>query len=121
VRHVRAKNTRFVEAGSERFVEYFEEKVGRKRVVIGARAGDTLTTIGKRHGLTASMMERINRFSRQKQLRKGEPIIVYTKTAVKDLPRESSLLPQAVPPRPDLLPQNSRAAAPSNKTGSRSE
>jgi hypothetical protein len=47
-------------------------------LVIAAREGDTLATIGKRYGMTIGQMERINRRGRTDQVAPGERVIVYT-------------------------------------------
>jgi len=64
-------------AGSPEFYDYFEGQNGRKRVVVSARESDTLTTLGKRYGMSVGSMERINRRSRTDKLRAGEAVVVY--------------------------------------------
>lgn len=79
-------NYRVLLAGSEPFLEYFESQRGNERVVVQAKANDTLATIGARHGVSIGTMERINRRSRREVLLPGEPIVVYvqrTPSAVK--------------------------------------
>ena len=65
-----------VVSGSEAFFAHFEEK-GRKRIVVTAKAGETLEAIGKRHGVTAKLMERINRRAKDEPLREGESVVLY--------------------------------------------
>jgi hypothetical protein len=47
-------------------------------LVVRARSGDTLATIGKRYGMTIGWMERINRRFRTDPVLPAEPIVVYT-------------------------------------------
>lgn len=109
--YVRAKDARFVVVGSQQFHDYFEGKSGRKRVVVEAKEGDTLAKVGDRHGLSAGMMERINRYSRSKKLAKGERVVVYTKQHTESAPIKRKELEAPVPPRPDALPGNVDATA----------
>jgi membrane-bound lytic murein transglycosylase D len=119
VRAMGPRDARLLEVGSAEFLTYFEALNGRKRVSVKALKGDTLEKIGKRHGLSVGMMERINRCSRNRVLKLGEEVIVYSKTepkgGVKDAPDTVKVslgnqtlkgrpLAQAVAPRPDLLP-----------------
>jgi membrane-bound lytic murein transglycosylase D len=76
-RTVSPAQTRVLVAGSPDFYEYFEAQNGRKRVVVSAHENDTLSTIGKRYGMTVGSMERVNRRSRTDKLRTGEGIVVY--------------------------------------------
>lgn len=84
-----------------------------------ARAGETLEQLGRRHGLSPALMERINRRSRAEVLGEGERIVVWVPSAgasAKDAmadasPPRSQLLdptptpPLGAPPLPDLLPR----------------
>jgi hypothetical protein len=111
-------------AGSDEFFEHFEGLNDRKRIVVTARDGETLSTIGKRYGMSTGMMERINRFSRNKKLSVGERVIVYTKRATtedgstvdapRELPSVEAPRPEALPalPRPDSLGNGRRAVVP---------
>lgn len=110
VRHVVAANTEVYEVGSEPFLAYFEAQNGRKRVVVRARAGDSLAHIGRRHQLSVGMMERINRMSRHTQLEPGQRIVVYTKRAVSGVDSVSSKpLAQVEAPLPEALPKPRKA------------
>lgn len=71
------KDVRVVVAGSEDFFARFDDK-GRRRVVVTAKAGETLEAVGKRHGCTAGLMERINRRGRGDVLSEGENVVVWT-------------------------------------------
>jgi membrane-bound lytic murein transglycosylase D len=64
-------------AGSPEFSEYFEGLRGNERIVIQAKANDTLASIGAKYGTSVGMMERINRRSRRDALVPGENVIVY--------------------------------------------
>ena len=81
VLHVPEAHAKIMVAGSREFYDYFEGQNGKKRLVIAAREGDTLTSIGKRYGMTVGQMERVNRRGRSDQLASGERIVVYTERA----------------------------------------
>lgn len=66
-------------AGSIEFIEYFEGLRGNERIVVQAKAKDTLASIGAKYGVSVGSMERINRRSRRDALVAGEDIVVYTK------------------------------------------
>jgi LysM repeat protein len=118
VRVLGPDDARVLEVGSTEFLAFFEALNGRKRVSVKAAKGDTLEKIGKRHGLSVGMMERINRCSRNRVLKVGEEVIVYSKTA--PAPAKGSKgglevsvgretvsgkpLAQVSAPRPELLP-----------------
>jgi membrane-bound lytic murein transglycosylase D len=108
VRTVTAEQTQVMRVGSREFLEYFEETAGRKRIVVSARAGETLTAIGKRFGLSPGMMERINHLSRSVPLESGQEVIVYaTKNKVGSSP--VAVMPRPLAsidtPMPQLLPR----------------
>ena len=112
-------DVRMVVAGTDDFFHHWDEK-GRRRVVVTAKAGDTLESIGKQHGVTTNLMERINRRGRSEPLAPGERVVVWvpgngaaTSTnaqAALTRPGTSSIaLPEATPPlgappSPELLP-----------------
>jgi hypothetical protein len=96
-------------AGSSSFIAHFEAEQGRQRIEVRAREGDTLASIGKRYGLSAGMMERINHISRGEALAQGAPVVVYAKNGPQ--PREimvsrapDPLPPLDDPPHPTALP-----------------
>ena len=96
-------------AGTDAFFNHFEALKGRKRIKVVAREGDTLRKIGKRYGLSAGSMERINRVSRYTKLKPGAKVIVYARAAAaKDAPSVGPAtgrpLPPVVPPKPKALP-----------------
>jgi membrane-bound lytic murein transglycosylase D len=110
---------RIVAVGSEEFFASMSQPQGKsiKRVVVAARAGDTLASIGKRFDVSPRTMERINRRSRADTLKLGEPVVVYVPTHVPSAsasgamastsPAPNGPLPPASPapaPVPDLLP-----------------
>jgi membrane-bound lytic murein transglycosylase D len=66
-------------AGTREFYEYFEQQQGRKRITVIVKKGDTLSSIGKRYGMTTSMMERINRIPASSAITVGDRIVVYSK------------------------------------------
>jgi membrane-bound lytic murein transglycosylase D len=78
VLHVPEAQAKILVAGSPEFCDYFEGQNGKKRLTVAAHDGDTLTSIGKRYGMTVGQMERINRRGRTDAIAAGAPIIVYT-------------------------------------------
>jgi membrane-bound lytic murein transglycosylase D len=108
VRAVKPSQTQLLIAGSPEFIEFFEAQKGRSRVVVAAQEGDTLSKVGARYGMSVSMMERINRYSRDKALKAGEPVVVYTKRKVSKT--ELSPDAQASLPPLDLAPSESQAS-----------
>lgn len=93
-------------AGSPEFHEYFEGLRGQRRIEVTAKKGDTLASIGRRHGMTVGSMERVNHRSQSTPLAVGETVIVYTKGAVPHAAtsEDDRSLPDPVAIRPDLLP-----------------
>src|SRR6185369_5212646 len=74
---LREDSVRVLAVGSEEFFTYWEERRGRRRVVVAARPGDTLETVGKRYGITAGSMERINHKNRSAVLTAGDQVVLY--------------------------------------------
>lgn len=68
--------------GSDEFFAHFESLKGRKRLVLLARAGDTLESMGKKYGLSVASMERINRRGRGETLKEGDKVVVYASETV---------------------------------------
>lgn len=73
---LKESDVRVIRAGTDDFFHEFDEK-GRKRITVTAKAGDTLDAIGKRYGVTPTLMERVNRKPRSEALRDGDPVVVY--------------------------------------------
>ncbi len=86
---------RVVTLGSREFLDLEAARRGKKRLVIEAKAGDTLPRIGRRYGLTIGDLARINRFSHNTELESGQKVVVYS--PVGDGPREIS---QGLSPEP---------------------
>lgn len=108
VRVVSEEQTELLRVGSVAFLEHHEELQGRKRISVRASKGDTLLSIGKRYGMSAGMMERINHFSRSTPLEEGQEVIVYAtknKSDADDSERQGRPLARVSAPRPELLPQ----------------
>jgi membrane-bound lytic murein transglycosylase D len=111
------KDVHTIVAGTEEFFRHWEDK-GRRRVVVTAKAGETLKEIGKRYGVSSSLMERINRRGRNEVLSDGERIVVWaegpkttappdteeTATLLRNLPMPEATPPLEEPPAPDRLP-----------------
>ena len=74
---VEPARVRVVTTGSEEFFDLVETLRGRRRVVYLCKAGDTLQKVGKRYGLTAADLERINRLGKSSELRAGQSLMVY--------------------------------------------
>jgi membrane-bound lytic murein transglycosylase D len=103
--------------GTDEFLQHWDDK-GRHRVVVTAHAGDTLESIGKKHNVTTSMMERINRRGRSETLAEGDAVVVWvpgtqvatgpaaqaTLATGGHAPEPTATPPLAAPPAPDLLP-----------------
>jgi hypothetical protein len=109
VRFARERNAgKRLEAGSPSFLAHFEGEQGRQRLQIAAREGDTLQAIGRRYGLSAGMMERINHRARNERLVEGTPVVVYAKygpaAAEQMFSRAPDPLPPVDPPHPAALP-----------------
>lgn len=118
---LREGDVRVVVAGTEDFFNHWEEK-GRKRTVVTAKAGETIEAIGKRHNVSAGLMERINRRGRSEVLSEGERVVVWapgpntppsatganaTASTSPTLARPTgpeTTPPLGEPPAPDLLP-----------------
>jgi len=77
VRHIEEREARVLVSGSPEFFDYFEGMKGKRRVVIAAREGDSLKTLGKRYGMSVGWMERVNRRSRRDEVKAGDPIVIY--------------------------------------------
>ncbi|MES1204877.1 MAG: transglycosylase SLT domain-containing protein [Pseudomonadota bacterium] len=69
---------RVVTLGSQEFLELEAARRGKKRLVIEAKAGDTLAKLGRRYGLTVGDLARINRFSYNTDLQGGQKVVVYS-------------------------------------------
>ncbi len=105
-------DVRVLPVGSDEFFAYWESLKGRKRITVTAGAGDTLTMLGNRYGMTPGMMERINHRNRGEKLSAGDSVVVYVAEArvggtsgpVVDptAPQPNGPLPDA--PAPDALP-----------------
>jgi membrane-bound lytic murein transglycosylase D len=66
-----------VPVGSAEFFEYWEGVKGKRRIVVSAKAGDTIESIGRRYSVSGAAMERINRRTRNEALKDGESVVVY--------------------------------------------
>jgi membrane-bound lytic murein transglycosylase D len=103
------KDVHPIVTGTEEFFRHWEEK-GRHRTVVTAKAGETLEAIGKRHGVSASLMERINRRGRSEVLTEGERVVVWSPGAAPtSTTAAKSISPEPIPPMgaaplPDQLP-----------------
>ncbi len=71
------RDARILVSGTDDFFAYWEGTKGKKRLVVSAKAGETLESIGRRHGVNAASMERINGRGRREPLKEGESVVVY--------------------------------------------
>jgi LysM repeat protein len=69
---------RVVTLGSEEFLDLEAARRGKRRLVIEAKAGETLARMGRRYGLTVGDLARINRFSYNTELQPGQKVVVYS-------------------------------------------
>lgn len=97
---------RILTAATPEFFDHFEGLNGKKRIVVAAKQGDTLTDIGKRYGVTPASMERVNRRPRNDVLASGESVVVYVPkgAAASSADQGFTPLPEVSPPYPDALP-----------------
>jgi membrane-bound lytic murein transglycosylase D len=105
-------DVRILAVGSDEFFAALEQSQGFKRLTVTAKAGDTIESIGRRYEVSARLMERINRRSRNDALKPGETVIVYlpghlpgsntSAVTASNGPAPNGPLP--TPPIPDLLP-----------------
>jgi membrane-bound lytic murein transglycosylase D len=96
-------DVRTIVAGTEEFFRHWDDK-GRKRTVVTAKSGDTIDSIGKRYGVSASMMERINRRSRSESLSEGDRVIVWTPGPSGKDPGDPNPTLAKSPPLPEPTP-----------------
>jgi membrane-bound lytic murein transglycosylase D len=101
-----------VPVASEEFFAALEQTKKVRRVMVAAKDGDTLESIGARLGVASHTMEWINRRGRAEPLKAGESVVVYlpNRGPGADVvpsppsagPTDNGPLPAA--PQPDLLP-----------------
>jgi membrane-bound lytic murein transglycosylase D len=92
--------------GSDEFFAALERGRGFKRLTVAAKGGDTIESIGRRFGVSARTMERINRRGRAESLKPGETVVAYVPNGLA-APRDNaaaSNAPLPTPPVPNLLP-----------------
>jgi len=77
VRYASEPDVRVLVAGTQKFAEYFEALRGNERVVIQARAGDTLASVATKYRINAATLERINRRPRNSRYSEGEEVVLY--------------------------------------------
>lgn len=113
VRVLRESEAQLLVAGTPEFFDHFEGLNGRKRIVVEAKAGDTLASLGKRYGMSIGWMERINRRSRKKALADGEKLVVYVaqNAPVNSVATETE--PEPLPELDSTLPASATTPAPS--------
>jgi membrane-bound lytic murein transglycosylase D len=106
VRHYDPKDCRVLTLGTKEFYDHFESLNGKQRLVVSAREGDTLESVGKRYGMSVGSMERVNRRSRRDMVEPGQRLVVYTARGAQDLEASEAPapLPAVLPSHPELLP-----------------
>ena len=71
------RDARVLVAGTDDFFAYWEGTKGKRRLVVTAKAGETVEGIGRKHGVNPASMERINGRPRRDVLKEGETVVVY--------------------------------------------
>ncbi len=71
------RDARILVAGTDDFFAYWEGTKGKRRLVVAAKAGETVEAIGRRYGVNLASMERINGRGRRDVLKEGENVVVY--------------------------------------------
>ena len=71
------KRLRVATITAPEFMELVAQQRGRRRIVYTARGGETLARLGRRYGLTAGDLGRINRIGNGAVLQRGQQIVVY--------------------------------------------
>ncbi|HXX65917.1 MAG TPA: transglycosylase SLT domain-containing protein [Polyangiaceae bacterium] len=84
VRALSEADVRVLAVGSDEFFAAMQQDRGVRRLVVAARAGDTIESVGRRFDVPARTMERINRRSRRDALKSGETVVVYLPAAASD-------------------------------------
>ncbi len=77
VRHFTDQTARVLIAGTDSFYDHFEGLNGQRRFIVKAQKGDTLAVLAKRYGMTPGSIERVNRRSRNDELKPGERVVIY--------------------------------------------
>ncbi len=80
------EEVRVLAVGSDEFFAALEHDKGFKRVVVRAKANDTLEAVGRRYGVTPRTMERVNRRNRNDVLHSGDAVVVYLPTSSRNGP-----------------------------------
>lgn len=75
--HLAPESVRTLAVGSEEFFDYHEAQRDRVRVRYRVRPGDTMSSLAERFDLSVGSIARINRFSRDRNLRADSEIILY--------------------------------------------
>lgn len=99
---LREREARVLVAGTDEFFTYWEGTKGKRRVVVSAKAGETVEAIGKRYGVNLASLERINGRPRRDVLKEGETVVVYL-PAPGASPKEPILSPALGPSAPNEL------------------
>ncbi len=113
------EDVRVLAVGSDEFFSALERDKGFKRVLVRAKGGETIQAIGKRFGVGARTMERINRRSHTDLLKADDAVVVYVpnETAAPGSNGAAAVTasnatppigvpngPRPAPPLPELLP-----------------
>jgi membrane-bound lytic murein transglycosylase D len=99
---LRERDARVLVAGTDDFFTYWEGTKGKRRVVVSAKAGETLEAIGKRYGVNLASLERINGRPRRDVLKEGDTVVVYL-PAPGASPKEPPALGPSGPSTPNEL------------------
>ncbi|MDP3274404.1 MAG: transglycosylase SLT domain-containing protein [Deltaproteobacteria bacterium] len=72
-----AADVTLVERGTESVAEHVAAADGRVRLTVAVRAGDTMSSLAARYGLTTGSLSRINHRPRHATLTAGESLVVW--------------------------------------------
>jgi membrane-bound lytic murein transglycosylase D len=72
---------RILTVGSNEFFDYHEAQRGRVRVRYRVQAGDTMSSLAARFDLSTGSIGRINQFPSNRELKRGEQVVVYVPDA----------------------------------------
>jgi LysM repeat protein len=68
---------RILTVGSNEFFDYHEAQRGRVRVRYRVQAGDSMSSLAERFDLSTGSIGRINQFPSNRELKRGEQVVVY--------------------------------------------
>lgn len=88
----RPDEVRILTVGSDAFFDYHEAQRGRVRVRYRVQPDDSLSSLAERFDLSAGSIARINQFSSQRELERGEWVTVYVAAGEADKLAQAGLI-----------------------------